>query len=416
MLFILLFIFLPFSSASELEPLDAMKLKEDSISQFADFLPEKSEKTEWTFMWFINGKNDLESSALMDINQLELAGSSGKINIVVQLGRMKGQDGDDSSDGDWTGVRRYFIIKDTDTGRINSPVLEDLGKRDMGSWKELSEFIVWAKRNYPAERYALIMWDHGNGWKPIDENNWSDFNKGFSLDEETGKEMSLPQISRALKYSGDVDFILLDGCNMAMASVAYELKDRARVLAASEETEPGVVVRYAQILGKASEKKLSPEELGYYTVAFYRDYFEKMGGDNEGASATQSALRLYKMGEFRKLADEWVREAFSAEPQVLSRAMKEAKIFGEDPDYKDLCDFVSIISSGTSRPSLKSASERLIHFIKNELVVYNWAQDYRSAGLSIYAPSSKYESKYSSLSFSRDGLWDEFASFLVRQR
>ncbi|GAB4029463.1 MAG: hypothetical protein Fur0012_03910 [Elusimicrobiota bacterium] len=367
-------------------------------------------------MWFMNGKNDLESSALMDINQLELAGSNGKINIVVQLGRMKGQEGDDSSDGDWTGVRRYFITRDTDTGRINSPVVADLGKRDMGSWKELSEFIVWVKNNYPAERYALMMWDHGNGWKPIDENNWPDFNKGFSLDEETGKEISLPQLSRALKSSGNVDFILLDGCNMAMASVAYELKDRARVLVASEETEPGVVIRYSQIISKASEKKLSPEELGYYTVAFYRDYFEKMEGDNEGAPATQSALRLYKMDELRRLADEWVMEAFSAEPQVLSLATKEAKIFGEDPDYKDLCDFVSIISAGTHRPSLKSASDRLLRFIKNELVIYNWAQDYKSYGLSIYVPSLKYEPKYSSLSFSRDGLWDEFASFLARQR
>lgn len=414
--FILLFILAPFAFGAELEPIDIVKIKEDSVSQFAEFFPEKSQRAEWTFMWFMNGKNDLESSALMDINQLELAGSNGKINIVVQLGRMKGQEGDDSSDGDWTGVRRYFITRDTDTGRINSPVVADLGKRDMGSWKELSEFIVWVKNNYPAERYALMMWDHGNGWKPIDENNWPDFNKGFSLDEETGKEISLPQLSRALKSSGNVDFILLDGCNMAMASVAYELKDRARVLVASEETEPGVVIRYSQIISKASEKKLSPEELGYYTVAFYRDYFEKMEGDNEGAPATQSALRLYKMDELRRLADEWVMEAFSAEPQVLSLATKEAKIFGEDPDYKDLCDFVSIISAGTHRPSLKSASDRLLRFIKNELVIYNWAQDYKSYGLSIYVPSLKYEPKYSSLSFSRDGLWDEFASFLARQR
>ena len=33
---------------------------------------------DWTVMYFVNGKNNLESSALMDVNQMELAGSSGK--------------------------------------------------------------------------------------------------------------------------------------------------------------------------------------------------------------------------------------------------------------------------------------------------------------------------------------------------
>ena len=97
---------------------------------------------DWTVMYFINGKNNLESSAMMDMNQLELVGTTGRVNIAVEMGRMNGQhEGDDHSEGDWTGVRRYLVKKDADTSRVNSPVLQDLGKIDMDSWKELVSFI-----------------------------------------------------------------------------------------------------------------------------------------------------------------------------------------------------------------------------------------------------------------------------------
>ena len=42
---------------------------------------------------------------------------------------------------------------------------------------------------------------------------------------------------------------MLDGCNMAMASVAYEVKDYAEALTASEEAEPGVVLAYGSMYG-----------------------------------------------------------------------------------------------------------------------------------------------------------------------
>ena len=35
-------------------------------------------------------------------------------------------------------------------------------ERDMGDPAQLSEFIAWAKQNYPAEKYALILASHGD--------------------------------------------------------------------------------------------------------------------------------------------------------------------------------------------------------------------------------------------------------------
>ena len=370
---------------------------------------------DWTVMYFVNGKNNLESSALMDVNQMELAGSTDRVAIVAQLGRMNGQaEGDDHSEGDWTGVRRYFITRDADTERINSPVVQDLGKADMGSWKELTAFIKWAKAAYPARRYALVLWDHGSGWKPLDQDNAPHFyDKSFSLDDETGGEISTPQIARALKAGGGVNFLMLDGCEMAMASVAYEVKDYAEALTASEETEPGVIVRYAQFLGMLEAKPgMGAEEFAANTVRTFRDYFVN-GGDNSGAPATQSALRLAKMVPFRVKLDAWASAAMGAEPAVLKDAKKKAKIFGEDPEYKDLYNFVELVTAGTADARLKALGADVMRFMSSDLFVENWAQDPVSHGLSIYVPDA-YDPLYDGLAFARDGSWAGFARFMAK--
>ena len=373
---------------------------------------------EWTVMYFMNGKNNLESSVLMDMNQLELAGSTSKVRIVVELGRMNGQpEGDDHADGDWTGVRRYLVQKDADTSRIMSPVREDLGRADMGSWKELVSFVEWARRNYPARRYALVLWDHGNGWEPVDYANSGDFYnlKGFSLDEESGHEFSLPQMAEALKRAGGVDFLMLDGCNMGMAEVAYELKDAARAMTASEETEPGVVVRYAQFLGLLNAKpQMGPEEFAANTVRTYRDYFLDLQGDNEGAPVTQSAVRLYEMRNFRAKLDAWAAAAMKADPAALRAAAAKAKFFGEYAPYKDLCDFVTLVGEASSDQQLKALGRDLVSFVKTRLIIENWAQDRVSHGLAIDVPSaSPYNPLYDGLQLSRDSLWDDFAKHMA---
>ena len=34
----------------------------------------------------------------------------------------------------------------------------------MAEGKSLSDFIRWTRENYPADRYMLVLWDHGGGF------------------------------------------------------------------------------------------------------------------------------------------------------------------------------------------------------------------------------------------------------------
>ncbi len=159
-----------------------------------DWLFGKKEPAEWTIMVFSNAKNDLERYLLMDINEMELVGSTKKMNIVVETGRMAGYD---SSDGDWQGVRRYLITKDSDMKKMGSTLVQEMGMTDMGDYKNLAAFGKWAKQAYPAKKYMLIVSNHGSGWEKGKKR--SIVNKGISYDEQSGNHINTPQLGQALR-------------------------------------------------------------------------------------------------------------------------------------------------------------------------------------------------------------------------
>ncbi|MDF2613280.1 MAG: peptidase clostripain [Clostridia bacterium] len=59
----------------------------------------------------------------------------------------------------------------------------------MGKQSTLQDFLIWGVKNYPANKYAVILWDHGVGAKGFgyDENNLSDLS------------LSIKEINGALK-------------------------------------------------------------------------------------------------------------------------------------------------------------------------------------------------------------------------
>ncbi|MBI4655783.1 MAG: hypothetical protein HY746_03435, partial [Elusimicrobia bacterium] len=67
------------------------------------------EPKEWTIMAYINGNNDLEHRAIEKVRDMENAGSTDKVNMVAELGKMKGYTWDGQK---WRGSRRYYLVND----------------------------------------------------------------------------------------------------------------------------------------------------------------------------------------------------------------------------------------------------------------------------------------------------------------
>ncbi len=109
-------------------------------------------------------------------------------------------------------------------------LLDTLPLRSMSDPETLADFIRWGAREYPAKKYALVLWDHGGGAK-----------SGLFIDELLGGEiMYLSKLKQALADGGvRLETLVLDACMMASIETAWNVKDYANWLVASEEVVPG---------------------------------------------------------------------------------------------------------------------------------------------------------------------------------
>ncbi|MCX5785062.1 MAG: clostripain-related cysteine peptidase [Elusimicrobia bacterium] len=357
---------------------------------------------EWTIMVFINAKNNLEKYGLMDMNEMEMIGSTDKVNVVTELGRMSGYD---SSDGNWVGSRRYLVVKDANMSKIASPVVQDLGKVDMGDYKHLIDFATWAKKNYPAKRYMLVVWNHGAGW--IKSRGLEV--KGISYDDETGNHINTPQLGMALKGIGKIDVYGSDACLMQMPEVNYEIKDYVDYIVGSEETEPGDGYTYNMLLGPLVAKPtMLGAELGKLAVDAYSDHYGTQ-------DHTQSLVLASAMNGLVPVINDFVAAAIAAnEKPLIKTAMGSAQSYAY-AENKDLWHFLSLYSASSQNANVKAAAKALQDYLTGKLILHNRVNSTYadSHGLAIYLPDSP-NSAYNDLAWAKASQWDEFINWYTK--
>ncbi len=369
---------------------------------------------EWTIMVFGNGKNDLEPFLMKDMNEMEKIGSTDKVNIVVEAGRI---DGYDTSDGDWKGVRRYRMTKDADVNKVGSKVLADLGNVDMGNYQSVIDFVNWAKQAYPAKKYMLILWNHGAGWtkdgQPI-------ITKGISYDEQSGNHINTPQMGLIMKSIGKLDVIGTDACLMQMAEVDYEFKDNVDYIVASEETEPGDGYTYDLFLGPVVKNPtMTPQQVGAAAVNGYADHYDSI---NQGF--TQSLVKASAVGQLAPLTDAFGAAVMAAGEKALAKSSRDAAINFAMDENRDLYDFTRRVVEGSQNADVKAKGQALMNYITGTLVLTNrtrpsqggyWSEpkDYKLAkGIAAYFPNSSLGDGYADLAWAKASQWDEFVQWI----
>ena len=408
---------------------------------------------EWTIMVFMNGKNNLSSYVISDMNEMEVFGPTENINIITQAARMKytppsnpggypggGYDdypwgggvvphpgwpnpywggmppmmmkGGDTKDAstDWSGVRRYLVTKDGENGSLSSTLLNDMGTVDMGDWKQLAEFGKWVKANYPAKKYMLVGWNHGSGWeKGLD---LFPVVKGISYDDESGNHISTPQLAQAIREMGGVDIYASDACLMQMAEVAYELKDTARITVGSEENEPGDGWGYNEFLSRvhSNQAGLTPDVMAAAAVQGYKAFYAP-----KGTATTQSAIRTANLVGFRAVLDRWVDLVMQEDKKLATDARAAAVGFG-GAGSKDLTHFMELVHANTKSAALKTQTVKVMNYFYDHVLVDNatTGDKFKKAyGLGVYLPGWSFDADYNELSWAKDGRWDEFMQWLT---
>jgi len=366
-----------------------------------DALLEPSSR-KWTFLVFLNADNNLNQFGFDDVNEMEMVGSSPEVDIVVQM---------DTLDGP---CRRLHIERDSDPNTITSPVLQEMGEVDMGNWQVLRDFVQWGTTNYPAEHYAIVLWDHGAGWRTATTaETRNPVTRGVSFDDTSGNHISITDLPQALDVQPRLDIICFDSSLMQMVEVAYELRHFGYIMVGSEESPPGSGYAYQTFLASlVATPTMLPEQFAERIVTQTLDYYASIGYTS---GLTQSAVSLAKMDSLASALDGFARALATAMPTFstqIASARNQAQRYAY-PDNKDLYDFARLVSAAVPRANVTTAAQAVTQAVDDAVLAeaHNAARA-NSHGLAIYVPSSTtyafYRTSYQQLELSANTYWDNW--------
>lgn len=417
---------------------------------FKDANPPKAPSLkEWTVAVYINGRNDVDMFAYRDFNRIETVGSSDKVNIVAELGRVQGFLEGETTPEIWSGVRRYYVLKDTDTSKINSSLIEERKDVDMGSWEEAADFLRWAKRNYPAKRYIFIIWDHGWGWIDPKEQNSNLITRSISHDFTTNNYIKTTDLKKIFEKAGRVDLYISMACFMQMAEVITEIKDYADYIVGSEEVIQLPSFNWEDFFASlVKEPSMNARKAAIVMVDTFKEMYQRPQYFQllvEGQYGTQlSAIDTRYMKKFL----ESIKRFSQIIPQLkdidaISKAKRDVLRFevGEvynDPDklisfYADPYHFFQLIEryyadrTDESFLRFKEEFENFKSIVDKKLVVKNvylhkdrTGKDFSNThGISMHIPGKEghlidYHDTYHQLEFEKQTNWSKVIEFLKK--
>ena len=352
-----------------------------------------SGKAAWTILIYMCGA-DLESTyanqtwvegqswtgqglAALDIEEiLSVSGKPDDINIVFQTGGAsewtnhtygKYADYDIRSDK----IQRHHVEKMSGKQLPNQLVLDQtLADANMGAGSTFQSFLEWGLETYPAEKTAVIFWDHGGAMSGacFDENHSND---GLLVSETTQAFSTV----FSKKGISKLEWVGYDCCLMQVQDVAEKNSEFFNYMVASQESESGYGWAYSSWIDDLYQKKNTEVILKEICDGFIAD------NDQWGASSNDQTLSYLDLSYASAYKSAWesmatalISKLTSSNKSSFNSLVESAKYYA-DSDYEyfgvfDAKDFVNKLSNNsTFNPGSSYTSAVLNAF--NNLVKYN---------------------------------------------
>lgn len=327
-----------------------------------------------TVMIYIIG-SDLESqsgAAAMDMEEIEEGvADSTNVNCLMYTGGCTSWTNDVSS----TKNSIYLV----ENGKKELKEAEE--QKDMAQASTLTHFINYCYKKYKADKYTLILWDHGGGAI-----------HGYGHDEIAQSDMmSLSKLKKALGdsdlcQSEKMETIVFDACLMGSAEVAAGLKEYARFFVASEESIAGPGLDYS-FLKDLNEPQMDGRKVGSSIVDSFYDYYSDEFMVNEAAL---SCIDLGKMpeveaslGTLASKADNGLKKSF----KKLKKSRRTLKEYGKEATF--CYDLVDAFEMAEGMKTLyPSESKALQNAVQNAVVSCRTTGE-NAKGLTLYYPYSQ---------------------------
>jgi len=408
--------------------------------------PARAPRRAWTVLVYLAGDNSLDAAGVADLAEMKAAGSTADVAVVAEFDRGGGK-----------GARRYALRRGT---ALAADVVADLGRLNTGDPRNLLDFVRWGIGAYPAERYALVLWNHGQGWDDTDiyaderlrrlrplargrvrralfrppvrrllHDAVRKFrSRAILLDDDARDFLDNGEMKTVVTQAAQVaghklDLLGMDACLMAMAEVAFQVRDGAACAVGSEQTEPGGGWPYDRILRALAARPAMDGRALAATVV--REYLASYGAAD---GVTQSACDLARAGA--------LAEAVAALAAALTGALGDPalrqRVFAargrvqsyEVADNVDLGDLCALLAAAAPRTDLAAAAAGVLRVLAGEggdagFVLAQGAKGSAlraSRGLAIYFPTRAVSPLYARLDWARATGWGRFLAAYVRAR
>lgn len=338
---------------------------------------------EWSILVYMQADNNLWEYADKDMVEMikgyqrAVGTDAPNVNTLVQV--------------DYPQDKKTWRFKIDRSGKIeHNSLSQEMGVHPA---QELIASAEWVKRLYPANRYAIILWNHGSGvedyrgikidktsnfnsvWMDIFDKNISNIDKvkkstkksnlkknnneqglgdlskcgrGILYDDSEKTCLTNQGLSFALSeikkiFGKKIDLVGMDACLMAMVEVAYEIKDYADVLVASQATEPGYGWDYSGIIAPlvCAPLTFTPGNLAKLVVTSYANFYSS----TDMQDYTQSAINLNLLDQLCANIEAVavnILECMRCKSTVTKKALRTARLNSksfEVASYVDLYSF-----------------------------------------------------------------------------
>lgn len=337
-------------------------------------------KKPYTIMVYMNG-SDLESeegAATIDlIEMLESEVNTDYVNIIIFTGGTNRWQNNLIPSNDCV----IWEIIDNQIYKLTS-----VGLLNMGNPGTLSGFIDFSINNFPAEKYGLIMWDHGGGaiaGYGKDEN--------FNNSNLTLLDMNLA-FEKSMLSENKLEFLGFDTCLMATIEMAVIASDYAKYLIASEDLEPGDGWNYHFLKELNNNPYMDGATLGKLIVDYFMDFYDYSPNSLDYYDLTLSVSDLSSvseimgaMGNLMKLTSESLISNQANAFRAFAWRRNATKTFGEGSPRDNDTDMVDIGDMAIKLLDLyPNESRNILNQLDNAIIYNRHNSDVDIKGLSSY--------------------------------
>ncbi|MCM1272338.1 MAG: clostripain-related cysteine peptidase [Clostridium sp.] len=336
-----------------------------------------------TIMMYVVG-SDLESEYNAASSDFEEILSSDfdddKINLLIYTGGCSDWHNSRISDDN----NSIHIVSDGDLVELQS-----MEQKNMGDADTLSNFLQFGYENYPADQFALILWNHGGGAL-----------LGYGYDEISGDCLTLDELDEAFSdspFSADnkLEWIGFDACLMAGIETADTLAKYANYMIASQESEPGWGWDYSFI--DDIQDLSDGAEIGEIIVDTYIDYCEATFNSVpfSYSNVTLSVMDLSKVDAVEEALDnlyDKVNAKFDADSYgIYSHIRATSKEIASEYTGGYSYDIIDLKDLSLKLKTLHPDEAIALTYAIDELVVYSKSNELNANGVSIYHPYNSKE-------------------------